>query len=144
MRSGICRNRAPILGPVITGAPEVNYSYLCLVPPIWTTQLGTEWAPPLSHHSTQPLSRWELCSVLSARCCLTLKETGTQIFHSQKHNAGGVKMTVMNKSDLGCTVQVHTARTVKNVGYGNFKVLIFAFIFWDWNRVKWSIAIYFM
>lgn len=78
MPSGICRNWAPILGPVITGAPEVNYSYLCLVPPIWTTQLeAREWAPPLSHRSTH--SRWELCSVLSARCCRTLKETGMQI-----------------------------------------------------------------
>lgn len=67
MHSGICRNWAPILGPVITGAPEVNYSYLCLVPPIWTTQLEARMGPaaqsPL-HSATLQMGAL-LCSLSS-------------------------------------------------------------------------------
>lgn len=86
IHSDICRNRAAVLGPVITGAPEVNYSYLCLVPPIWTTQIEGR-----VRAVAQPVSRWELSlslflALFPPTTAVRLKRQERKYFHSQKYS----------------------------------------------------------
>lgn len=110
IHSDICRNQAAILGPVITGAPEVNYSYLCLVPPIWTTQIEG-WASTVAPDGSFALSLSLLFSrLLSTRA---LKDTGARILSRPGIRAGSQEAGTCISGRALSWFNVHDVKPVK-------------------------------